>query len=284
MSTLHEFHYRLPHRVGGWRPGAHPGSSLGGGQEFVTHQRLYDRPDPRRLDIRASLRDLRGEWLVRVNRQRASIPVYVVVDVSASMGFGVHRPKLHVVADFVDALGTSAYRAGDSLGMYAFDRRERLDLFVPALVSRGVASIMSAALRTCTGGAGGIEGLQAVAQHLAGRQGLIFLASDFHWPLDRLGAVLDLLTHAFVVPMVVWSSAETRPPEGDSLALLQDAETGAQRTVWLRPKLRAEWRQAIEQRREQLEHILTARGLRPFHLGDEFHSEALSKYFLEVAA
>ena len=78
---------------------------------------LYDRPDPRRLDLRASLRDIRGDWLVRVNRQRAAVPVQVIVDVSASMGFGSPRPKLQVVADFVEALGQSAFRVGDALGM-----------------------------------------------------------------------------------------------------------------------------------------------------------------------
>ena len=66
---------------------------------------LYDRPDPRRLDLRASLREVRGDWLVRVNRQRVSVPVHVIVDVSASMSFGFPKPKLHVVADFVTALG-----------------------------------------------------------------------------------------------------------------------------------------------------------------------------------
>ena len=49
-----EFHYRLPRRGRGWRQGSHAGSSLGLGQEFVSHRRLYDWPDPRRLDLRAS--------------------------------------------------------------------------------------------------------------------------------------------------------------------------------------------------------------------------------------
>ena len=57
MGAPQEFHYRLPYRVGGWRPGAHPGTRLGAGQEFVSYMSLYDRPDPRRLDLRASLRD-----------------------------------------------------------------------------------------------------------------------------------------------------------------------------------------------------------------------------------
>ncbi|MDF3837537.1 MxaS protein, partial [Cupriavidus basilensis] len=58
MSGLHEFHYRLPARAGGFRPGSHLGTSLGPGQEFAAHMRLLDNPDPRRLDLRASVRNL----------------------------------------------------------------------------------------------------------------------------------------------------------------------------------------------------------------------------------
>jgi uncharacterized protein (DUF58 family) len=245
---------------------------------------LYDRPDPRRLDLRASIRNLRGDWLVRVNRQRASVAVNVVVDVSASMSFGSRKPKLHVVADFVETLSRSAYRAGDSLGMFAFDAAERPDLFVPALVSRAMGSVMASLLRERTGAAGGIEGLEQVAQHLAGREGLIFIASDFHWPLQGLGGVLDLLTHAYVVPLILWDPVETQPPPRDSLVFARDAESGARRTLWLRPKLRAQWIDAINQRRTELNSIFTARAIRPFYVSGDFDAEMMSRYFLEAVA
>ncbi len=67
--------------------------------------RLYDRPDPRRLDLRASLRNIQQEWLVRVNRQQTSIPVHAVVDVSASMSFGSRRSKLEVAAGVYRSAG-----------------------------------------------------------------------------------------------------------------------------------------------------------------------------------
>src|SRR5512138_61491 len=154
MTAPGEFHYRLPRRLGTWRPGSHPATSLGTGQEFVSHASLYDRPDPRRLDLRASLRNVRGDWLVRVYRQRAGIPVHVVVDVSASMSFGARRPKLSIAAEFVEALGRSAFRVGDALGMMAFDADERGDLLVPALSSRGIGSVMADMLERCETSAG----------------------------------------------------------------------------------------------------------------------------------
>lgn len=284
MSTLREFHYRLPHRVGGWRPGSHPGTSLGAGQEFVSHASLYDRPDPRRLDLRASLRDLHGDWLVRVHRQRAGASVHAIVDVSASMAFGSHQTKLQVAADFVEALGQSSFRVGDALGMLAFDSAERADLFLAPTVRRGTGALMASMLRHCDCAAGGVEGLEPAVQRLAGRRGLIFLVSDFHWPLERLDAVLDSLAHAYVVPMVVWDPAEIEPPLQDALAPLSDAESGARRTLWLRPKLRARWRDAVARRRLELDRFFAKHAFRPFYVSGAFDSEAMSQYFLERAA
>jgi uncharacterized protein (DUF58 family) len=284
MNASHEFHYKLPRRAAGWRPGSHPGSSLGAGQEFVSHVSLYDRPDPRRLDLRASLRDLRGDWLVRVNRQRVSVPVHVVADVSASMSFGSRKSKLEIAGDFVAALSQSTFRVGDPLGMLAFDARERTDLFVPALLSRGMGAVMARALASCKGTAGDIAGLEETVLRLAGSHGLIFLVSDFHWPLERMPAVLDLLTHAYVVPIVIWDPAETQPPARDALLSLRDSESARHRTLWLRPKLRAQWRQAVASRRAQLEAVFTPRGIRPFFVSGSFDGEALSHYFFEAAA
>ena len=294
MDTPREFHYRLPSRVSGQRPGSHPGSSVGSGQEFVTHMSLFNRPDPRRLDLRASLRTLNEDWLVRVNRQRAGVAVRALVDVSASMAFGGQRPKLHVVADFLEALGLSAFRVGDAVGMMAFDEVERSDLFMPARVSRGMGTIMASALRAqlpaplasraVVGNSthrSPPDGLEEAASHLAGQQGLIFLVSDFHWPLDRLNVVLDLFAHASVVPVVVWDPAETKPPERNSLAPLRDAESGARRTLWIRPRLRQDWRRAVADRRAAIDSYFAARGIRPFFIEGGFDADALSRYFFE---
>lgn len=288
MTAPQEFHYRLPRRAGGWRPGSHPGSSLGVGLEFVSHLRLYDRPDPRRLDLRASLRHLGGDWLIRVQRQRVGIAVHAIVDVSASMQFGALRPKLAVAADFVRALGVSAFRVGDAAGLLAFDAALRDDLFVPARHGRGMGSVMASMLeQACIGAggrAGGIEGLEQAANMLAGREGLVFIVSDFHWPLDRLSVVVDSLAHAYVVPLIVWDAAEIEAPAHDALARVQDAESGRRRTLWVRPKLREAWRDAVAERRATLQRIFTARGVRPFFVTGAFDAEALSKYFFAAVA
>ena len=123
--------------------------------------------------------------------------------------------------------------------------------------------------------------MELAAQRLAGRDGLVFIVSDFHWPLERLSAALDLLAHSTVVPLIVWDRAEMEPPASNGFALLRDSESGAARTLWLRPSLRVRWHEAVAHRREQLERIFAAHFIRPLYLQGSFDAEVMSKYFLE---
>lgn len=286
-----DFHYRLPGRFGGQRPGAHQGTSLGAGQGFAAHRRLFDHADPRRIDLRASLRDVRGDWLVRVQRQRVAVPVQVVADVSASMHFGARRSKLEVVADFVEALGHSAFRAGDAVGLLAFDHGVRDDLYAPPRHSRGTGTALAQALRHCAAestfqpDASHLHTPQALSSavaRIAGRGGLVFLVSDFHWPLEPLVGVLGQLAPACVVPLVVWDPAETEPPAAHTLLALSDAETGQRRTLWMREPVRREWAAAVERRRQALQVLFEAEGMAPFFLGGRFDAEALTRHFMEA--
>ena len=283
MASVQEFHYRSPWRVGGQRIGSHPGLALGGGLDFVGHQSLYARPDARRLDLRASIASVPPDWLVRVNRERVAMTVRLLVDVSASMRFGAPG-KMEVVAAFVRALGHSAFRVGDALGMAAFDSAERPDLRIPGWRHRGMGDLLADMLLAAQGGAGGIEGLREAALLLGGRSGIVFLVSDFHWPLADLPEVLDLLAPAYVVPLVVWDAAEVEPPARDGWALLADAESGRSRSFWLRPALRTRWREAVARRRAELDDVFGARGLRPFYLQGGFDAEALGQHLFEAQA
>ena len=115
MTGVTEFVYRLPGNTISTRPGSHRSNSRGSGMNFVSHARLMDQPDPRRLDLRASIANIRKEWLVRVNQQRAAVAVTAIVDVSATMHFGTECSKISVAADFLEALGYSAGGLGLSL-------------------------------------------------------------------------------------------------------------------------------------------------------------------------
>jgi uncharacterized protein (DUF58 family) len=286
-ASLGEFHYRLREPISGSRPGSHPGSALGSGQDFAAHARLFDNPDPRRIDMHASLRNVRRDWLVKLYLQRSAIPVYAVVDVSESMCFGAPQSKRDIAADFVESLGYSTFRAGDPVALLAFDVEDREDLYVPARHSRGVGTLMADYLRGCTptraqpARPDGGRALSNTVLRLTGKTALVFLVSDFHWSLEALPGALDVLNEASVIPVVLWDPAEVDPPRGTGYLKVQDVESGARRSLWVGETLRERWRSAVAARRAALEAVFAARGIRPFYLQGEFDPEDLSRYFYE---
>jgi uncharacterized protein (DUF58 family) len=243
---------------------------------------LIDVPDPRRIDLRATLRSTRREWLVRTHRQRAATPLHAIVDVSASMNFGVHRRKLEWAADLVESMGDSAFRAGDPAGLVIFGAAGGGE-FMPARRGRGIGRAMGDSLRQRVNDsrADPPGSLQRATDRLAGREGLVFLVSDFHWPLEELAAALDRLHRARLVPVVVWDRAELEPPPEDGLLEVRDAETNGFRALWVDRALRARWLDRVGERRAALDSVCAARGVRPFYLIDCFDPDALSRYFLE---
>lgn len=277
------FYYRIPGRNGGYRPGAHAGHSAGTGHDFKSHARLLDCPDPRRLDLRASLRGGRDEWLVRLYRQRAAVPVHAVVDVSASMEVGAPRRKLDVAAAFVEIMANSAFKVGDPAGLCAFDSGPREDLCVPARHSRGAGSVMASRIAQSDRAPAYSQrcGLVPSLRSLAGRHGLVFLVSDFHWPLKEMAAALDLLERSWVVPLVIWDNSEISPPDTTGFVRLRDAESSQVRPLWLTSALRDRWKARIAARRQELNGLFASRRMRPIFITGTFSTEALSQYFLE---
>ena len=274
------FHYKVGGRAGGKRPGAHAGRTGGAGNEFLAHARLFDHPDPRRLDLRASLRAGGEEWLVRMHRQRAAIALYAVVDLSDSMACGVPR-KLDIAAAFVEAMGKSAFQTGDSAGLCAFDGSARTDLYRPAHHGRQVGPLLGELVRQALPAAMPGCGIAAALQPLVGRQALVFLLSDFHWPLAQTAAALDLLPNAWVVPVVLWDAREVAPPAANAFVRLRDAESGDLRALWLTPRLRRQWQDGVAQRRAALDAVFATRNLRPLYLSGGFDAAAVSHYFME---
>lgn len=277
---VQEFHYRVPWRARGYRPGHHKGQQGGGGLDFRGHAPLLDMPDPRRLDVLASLRDPFETWKVRVYSQRTSVPVYLLADVSASMAFHGRHRKLDVLADFALSLGYSTYRTGDPFGCIACDDRVREEALILPTHAKGAGMIASRQLRAIADPGRSAEALVPAAAHLARHRSLVFIASDFHFPTTLLDAILSALARHEVVPIVMWDRAEFEDLPAFGLALLEDPESGRRRTLWLRPRLRERIAQAYDDRRARLARRFLDQGIRPFFMIGEFRADVLSEFFL----
>ncbi len=274
---MDEFHYRIAWRASSAHPGHHRSRTAGGGYEFHGHVALHSGADPRHLDIRASLCDPFGEFKVRQFLQTSLIPVVVLSDLSASMAIGT-KPAL--LARISAAIAYSAYRTGDPFGFVAVSGNGHSAIHHPPRRRRGLALDLSRQLRQSRFEGPGLAAAPDLTGLVGNRSALVFLLSDFHFPLTRLETLLERLRPHDVVPVVLWLSQEWTPPARWGWARLRDPESGQRQGWLLHPGSGPRLRQAFEHRRRQLTAVCRHHGRPPFFVEDRFCPHAFSRYFL----
>ena len=278
---IEEFHYRVGWRAHGGRAGHHAGSMAGGGIEFEGYVPLLARPDPRHLDAKATLADPFGQLMVRRFRQRAAIPVFMLADLSASMGFAGAAHKMQLLARITAALAYSAWRTGDPFGFFGCDETIQWSLSLPLRWHKGLGEELSQRLSSLRPKGRSASGLREAFAHLGRQRALVFVVSDFHCSEAELAALLDAGTQHDLVPVVLWDSAEYERLPRWGWAELSDPETGARRRLFMRPTFAAQIRQHYLDRKQWLTRLFWARGREPFFLVDRFDPDAMTRYFYQ---
>ncbi|QWF70148.1 MxaS protein [Methylomonas paludis] len=276
------FDYRIARLGSSAYPGAHPGQMLGGGQLFMRHEPLLAYPDPRRIDLRASVLDVFQHYRVRVFQQPSKLNVYVIADLSASMAYrGVHT-KLSVLADFVLSAAQSALQCGDHFGFIGCGQHLDRRWLLPAGTDLHQVRKLTEHLLDwqCQGTA---ESLVQLAPVLPSRPALLFLVSDYHFDLTRLRHILQILSAHRVVPLVLWDQGEYAELPKWGLVNFKDLETGRSRTLWMRPALQQRINQAFAQRRQLVLRTCREFGREALFMDGEYRSEVLTHYFQQQA-
>jgi uncharacterized protein (DUF58 family) len=101
------------HRVRGAHPGHHAGSLPGRGDDFFQHRGYVRGDDVRAVDFRASART--GRLMIKEQHRPLRQPLALLIDTSASMGFG----KLRCAQQLAAALAFLALRRGDPVSLWA---------------------------------------------------------------------------------------------------------------------------------------------------------------------
>jgi len=277
-----EIFYRPRVGADGVIVGAHRSRRIGGQGVFLDHVSYLHQPNPRRIDLRLTLRDPFETVYVRRYEQRLAIALYAVVDLSRSMKFTGTARKLALVGELCACLARSARRSGDTFGLIGCDAQVREDFFFPATRRNGLELDIERRFEGFVPTRGSVDGLIDAAVHLAGKRKLIFLVSDFHIPLMFLETVLQSLAHHDVVPILVSDSAEESALPSFGLIDVRDLETEKHRLVFMRPALRRRWLAQAAAQRQSLDQLFVRYGRAPFELVDRFDADQLSRHLLET--
>lgn len=283
MASLPKtFRYRLSQPSSHVFPGAHPGQMISSGQLFKRHEPLIASPDPRRIDLRASVLDPFGAYKVRVYQQKTTLDVYLIADLSASMSFPGRHHKQQIVIDFLLSAASSAFSYGDHFGFIGCGDAPEQRWILPACRQMGRVQVLAQALQTPVFRLGS-AGLSQTACYLPVRRALVFLLSDFHFGLTQLKTTMQSLARHDVIPLVLWDSAEYRDLPHWGLLKVLDMENRSMRTLLMRPALKEKIIQAFEQRKQVLQHTFRAFGSEPLFIDGAYQAGQVDRYFQQRA-
>ena len=276
-----EFSYQIGWRSRGRHAGRHASAQRGLGMDFVGHAPLISYPDPRRIDLRLTLRDPMEQVYVRIYNQRSAVPVFVACDLSGSMGFSGHTNKLRIAAEITASAAQSASRVNDPFGFIGFDEQVRDDWRVPPSTRVQSAYLLAGELQHYRPPHIGGQGILEVSHYLPRERSLVLLVSDFHMPLEILEEALIAMQRHHIVPIVLWDAAEYSAIPEFGLTHVTDSETGEKRTLLLRKSTHTRIQAAFAERRAALEALLMRYDRPPFFIEQGFDADALTEYFYQ---
>ncbi len=279
MKYIKEFSYHISWRSRSRRPGRHKSNQRGMGMEFRGHTTLLSYPDPRRIDIRQTIRDPMEQVYVRIFNQKSATPVFVMCDLSGSMQYGTPHSKLTTAAEITRAVAQSATRNADPVGFIGFDDALKDD-WVATLSSRPHTMFeLADRLEDHLPSEVGTAALLSSASLLPRERSLIFLVSDFHMPLTQLEDALLLMLRHQIVPVILWNSAEYKTLPEFGITSINDPETGERRTLFLRAAYRQRILDTFEARRQAITDLFMKFDMQPFFVENTFDADLLTDYF-----
>ena len=241
--------------------GEHSSPALGHGTEIAQVRPYELGDDVRQMDWAVTART--REPHVRVHVAERTLTTWLLLDVSASMGFGTaDRRKADVAEGAAIAVGHLATRQGNRLGVMTFGAHSA-EVIPPLQGRQGLMRLMLALRSTPEPDGQGPTDLPdalARAGRLARQRGLVIVVSDFRGPHDWRTPLMRLLSRHHVVAVEVRDPREQELPAVGDLWLV-DPETGRQlRVDTNRRKLRERFAARAAAERDELAHELRRTG------------------------
>ena len=267
----------------------------GSGLEFEESRPYVPGDDVRTIDWNATARH--GETYVKRFREERDQTVLFALDCSASMRFGsATQSKAGTAAHALALIAAAAGRAGDKIGLVAFD--ERLRALIPP--ARGVAHGRRL-VETALACAASAEGTTRIAAGLSAlrpeskRSSVLVLLSDFlderllpdsGSPAPLREALAELGWRHDVVAGAVLDPLELALPAVGPIRLADPERPGG---TWIlhtgKRRVRESWLAACAARRERLTLLTRKAGAELFWMRtDRSPLHALGRFFQERAA
>ena len=222
--------------VDGLTTGLHRAPHFGFSQEFAEYRAYSEGDDLRHVDWNVYARTDRA--YVKRFEGETNTSVTILLDASASMGFGEPVAKLDQGRFLAASLAWLTRRQHDALGLAVFDDAVR-ELQSPSARPDSLPRALGLLQRSEAGSGTDIVAALESLRAAGGRRGLLVLISDLYAEPDALLAALQPLAHSGqdIAVFHVTDPAETHPDVA-RIAALRDLESDE--TVVVDPAFLAE--------------------------------------------
>jgi uncharacterized protein (DUF58 family) len=265
--------------VEGFLIGLHRSPRFGFSQEFKEYRAYVEGDDPRFVD-----------WNVYARTDRAYIKRYegetntrlmIVLDASASMGYGSHSvTKMQYAKFLAAALAYLASRQHDPAGLLVFDTQLR-QYRPPTARAGSLLSLLHAVDAVTVGGPTDLESsFNGMREHLS-RRGLVAVISDLYCDPDALlRAVQPLAIRGHDIMLLQVLDPQEVNPQWRDATLFQDMETNERINV-SGEYLRERYRERLDTHLAALRRAAANAGAHYMQVStDEPLDKALRRYLL----
>lgn len=240
IAKIRAIQFRAGHLVTNALSGEYISAFKGQGMEFDEVREYVPGDDVRSIDWNVTAR--MNQPFVKVFREEREMTMMLLVDVSASQGFGTTgRNKFEVAAELAAILAFLATKNNDKVGLIIFS--DHVEHFIPAKKGRGhiwriIREVLSHERRgTNTQIQKPLELLASVQK----KRSSVFLISDFlTQDMSYLNTMrLVARRHDLVCVQMIDPSESQLPDAG--LIEVMDAESGEYRTLYTGSKAFRDW-------------------------------------------
>jgi uncharacterized protein (DUF58 family) len=256
-ASLRALDITIGRRIEGLLAGDFRAPSAGDGAELLQVRAYSPGDDVRRIDWNVTART--GEPHVRIELAERVLTTWIVLDLSASMGFGTaERRKADVAEGVMLATGHLASRRGNRLGVVVFG--DGLRVQPPRQGRRGLLVAIEEISREPSGAGSLGEALELVSA-LAAQRSLVVVISDFRGSRDWQRGLLRLVGRHRTLAIEVRDRREQQLADIGELRIT-DPETGRQMLVDTRdPAVRARFALLADEERRELTRLLGSVGV-----------------------
>jgi len=229
IRKLANFEFAPKYIVEGYFAGRHQAHHQGVSSEFRDYRPYADGDDASVIDWKVFART--EKYFIRTFEQETNTACYILLDSSASMGFGKNLTKLEYASFFSAALCYLITKSGNQVGLETFDTSIR-EYRQPASTRKHLQNLMHILEENTPGNETSLSTALTKSYPLFRRKGSIVIVSDFFdTPADIFKALNPYLHRGFKVYLFHILTPEEISLPGSGMQLFVDMENDSKLPV-----------------------------------------------------